>query len=176
MSWEQELFTLLDDLEQQAAAVFEAEREVELRDRARSEYAGVTLSARLLASAGSAVRLRVRGVGWVEGELDRAGPDWCLVRAPGTDWVLPLAAVLSVRGASARAVPDVARTAVQRLGLASALRRLSDAGEPVVVRLVDGTSLEVELVRIGADFAEARTPAGEVVLLAHAGIGAVQSR
>ncbi len=38
MSWEHELFALFDDLEGQAAAAWEADREAELADRARAEY------------------------------------------------------------------------------------------------------------------------------------------
>ncbi len=37
--WEQRLLTVFDDLEQQAAAAFGAEREAEVAERARSEYA-----------------------------------------------------------------------------------------------------------------------------------------
>ena len=34
MSWEEELFALLDDLEEQAEALYDAERDAELADRA----------------------------------------------------------------------------------------------------------------------------------------------
>ena len=35
MAWEEQLFALLDDLEQQAEALYDAEREAELADRSR---------------------------------------------------------------------------------------------------------------------------------------------
>ena len=42
MAWEEELFALLDDLEQQAEALYDAERDAELADRSRAEYQQVT--------------------------------------------------------------------------------------------------------------------------------------
>ena len=50
MTWEEQLFSLLDDLEQQAEAAYDAERDVDLADRSRAEYAQVTLASRLMAS------------------------------------------------------------------------------------------------------------------------------
>ena len=38
MTWEEELFGFLDDLEQQADALFEADRDLEVADRSRTEY------------------------------------------------------------------------------------------------------------------------------------------
>ena len=69
MAWEEELFAVLDDLEQQAEALYDAERGLELADRSRSEYQQVTLASRLMASVGSEVVLDVRGVGAVGGVL-----------------------------------------------------------------------------------------------------------
>ncbi len=176
MSWEQELFALFDDLESHAAAAFEAEREAEVRDRARTEYAGVELASRLVASVGCELQIRVRATGWITGTVDRAGTDWCLLRARGTDWLVPTHAVLAVRGASPRAVPPVARAAHERLGLGSALRRLADAGEWVIAHLDDASSDEVTVERVGADFLEARTRGGDSLLIAFAALAAVQSR
>ena len=39
------------------------------------------------------------------GVLQRVGPDWCLVHGPAQDWVVRLAAVQGVEGASDRSVP-----------------------------------------------------------------------
>ncbi|WP_182524004.1 hypothetical protein [Nocardioides dongkuii] len=177
MPWEQELFALLDDLEQQADALYAADRELELLDRTRSEYQQVTLAARLQASVGREVGLDVRGVGGVTGLLDRAAAQWCLIRAADQDWVVPLAAVRSVTGASDRAVPEVAWSPLARLGLSSVLRRLADAGERCVLHDVDGGRVDGVPRRVGADFVE--VPVGEdqrAVLVAFATLAAVQSR
>src|SRR4051812_12227788 len=127
MSWEHELFALFDDLEGQAAAAWEADREAELADRARSEYAAVTLASRLMASRGHDVALELPHLGRLEGRLHRVGEGWCLLSGRGQDWIVPLGAVAVVRGASERSVPEVAWSPVDRLGLRAALRRVADA-------------------------------------------------
>ena len=59
MTWEEQLFSLLDDLEQQAEALYDSERDVELADRSRAEYAHVSLASRLMASLDDEVGLEV---------------------------------------------------------------------------------------------------------------------
>ena len=176
MSWEDDLFALLDDLEQQAEALYDAERDADLADRSRAEYQQVTLASRLMASVGSPVRLEVVGVGQVSGELDRVASGWCLVSAGDQDWVVRLDAVTVVRGASARSVPEVAWSPVSKLGLGSALRRIAATGERCVLRLVDGTAHDAVLRRVGADFVEATVGEGTSVLVAFVNLAAVQSR
>src|SRR5918995_3826192 len=165
MSWEHELFALLDDLEGQAAAAWEADREAELADRARTEYGAVTLASRLMASRGREVALDLPHVGRIEGRLARVGEEWCLLGATGQDWIVPLRAVSGVRGASERSVPEVAWSPVDRLGLRAALRRLADAGSRCQVHLADGTRHEAYVERVGADFVECRAAADEADLL-----------
>ncbi len=176
MSWEHDLFALFDDLEGQAAAAWEEDREAELADRARAEYASVTLASRLMASRGRAVALELPHVGRVEGSLDRVGDGWCLVSGAGQDWIVPLHAVSLVHGASGRSVPEVAWSAIDRLGLRSALRRLADAEERCLLHLADGSRHEAHVHRVGADFLEVRGAAGERLLLPYAGLVAVQRR
>ena len=55
MAWEEELFGVLDDLEQQAEAAFDAGRDADLADRSRSAYREVTLASRMFASIGTAL-------------------------------------------------------------------------------------------------------------------------
>lgn len=176
MSWEHELFALFDDLEGQAAAAWEADREVELADRARTEYGAVTLASRLMASRGRPVVLHLRHVGRVEGTLTRVGEGWCLLGSPGQDWIVPTHAVVAVHGAGDRSVPEVAWSPVDRLGLRSALRRLADAGSRCLLHLADGARHEAYVERVGADFLEARDTVGVAVLVPYAGLVAVQSR
>jgi hypothetical protein len=74
----------------------------------------------------------------------------------------------------------VSRTwsAVSKLGLGSALRRLADEGAACVVATRGGARHEVVLTRVGKDFVEAETVAepAQRLLVALASIGAVQSR
>ena len=176
MSWEHELFALFDDLEGQADALWQADREAELVDRARSEYAAVTLASRLMASRGDAVALDLPHVGRVQGRLDRVGEGWCLLGAAGQDWIVPLHAVVAVHGAAGRSVPEVAWSPVDRLGLRAALRRIADAGARCLVHLADGTRHEAYVERVGADFLEGRDTSGAVVLVPYSGLVAVQRR
>ena len=176
MSWEHELFALFDDLEGQAAAAWEAEREAELADRARTEYGAVTLASRLMASRGEDVAIDLPHVGRVEGRLARVGESWVLVSAHGQDWIVPLRWVTGVRGASTRSVPEVAWSPVDRLGLRAALRRLADAGARCLLHLADGARHEAYVERVGADFLEVRDVAGAPLLVAYDALVAVQSR
>ena len=148
MGWDERLFDLLDDLEGQAEALYAAERDAELADRSRAEYAAVTLAGRLMASVGRDVLLDVDGTGPVRGELRRVGTGWCLVSGDAGDWLVPLGAIMAAQGVSDRAVPEVAWSA------------------------------EVVLTRVGKDFVEAETAAdpGQRLLVALTSIGAVQSR
>ena len=175
--WEQRLLTLFDDLEQQAAAAYGAEREAEVADRARSEYAAVTLAARLMAARGTRLALAVQGVGAVSGELQRVAADWCLLGGGGQDWIIRLPAVASVRGLPPHAVAEAAWPVTARLGLGSALRRVADGGDQCRVRLRDGTAYDARLGRVGADFVEVFTvDHAQPWVLAFTSLAAVHSR
>ncbi len=176
VEWDEGLFAFLDDLEGRAEALYDAERETDLVDRSRTEYAAVTLAGRLMASVGAPIVLDVLGVGPVAGVLQRVGPDWCLTHGSAQDWVVRLPAVVAVDGVSARSVPEVAWSPVSRLGFGSALRRLADAGERCVVHGTDGTAREAVVARVGADFVEVTAGEGRSLLLARDAIAAVQSR
>lgn len=176
MDRDEQLFAFLDDLEHQAQVLYDSERASELADRSRSAYASVTLVSRLRASLDLEVSVVVLGVGPVAGRLRRVGPDWCLVRAPAQDWVVRLAAVKGVEGTSARSVPEVAWSPVDRLGLGSALRQLSDAATPCRLHCLDGSVLDGVLGRVGADFVELASGRERALLVARDALAAVQSR
>jgi hypothetical protein len=171
---EEELFELFDDLESQAGAAYARDREAERADRARSEYAEVSLASRLMASIGAEMTLEVGGVGRLAGTVERVAAGWLELWAPGSRWVVRQAAITVVAGASERAFPEVAWSPIARLGLGSALRGLGESGERCVVHLLDGTSLDGIPRRVGADFVELETPV-RCLLVAFAGIAAVQS-
>lgn len=176
MNWDERLFAMLDDLEQQAEALYDLERDAEVADRSRAEYGAVTLASRLMASLDTDVALDVRGIGRVAGRVRRVASGWLLLESGTVQWIVSLAAVATASGASTRSVPEVAWSPVTRLGLGSALRRLSQAGERCWVHRVDGSPLEGVLRRVGQDFAEVELAPGRVELVAFASIAAVQSR
>src|SRR3954469_14221868 len=86
--WEEELFAYLDDLEGQAAGLYDAERAPEIADRSRGEYRTVSLASRLMASVDRELTLELAGVGPVSGRLARVADGWCLVKGPGQEWVV----------------------------------------------------------------------------------------
>lgn len=177
MAWEEDLFAVLDDLEAQAAAVYDAERAPELADRERAEYQQVRLAARLMASVDRDLTVQVTGVGAVAGRLERVAQGWCLLAGPAQDWVVRHAAIAAVEGASDRAVPEVAWPAVARLGVGSALRRLADAGERCVLHRLDGGRHDGVLRRVGHDFVEVlEGDPPRATLVAFTALAAVQSR
>ena len=176
MSWDEDLFAVLDDLEQQAEAIYAAERDAEVADRSRAEYGAVTLASRLMASLDTELTVGVTGVGRLTGTLRRVSKGWLLLGSAGSEWVVPLPAVTSVSGASARSVPEVAWSPITRLGLGSALRRLSEAAEPCVVHLADGSVHEARVARVGADFVELAVGETRVELVPFAALAAIRSR
>jgi hypothetical protein len=176
MGWEDELFALFDDLEDRAAALYDAEREPELADRSRAEYRQVSLASRLMASVDTELIVDVLGVGPVAGRLERVADGWCLVTGAAQDWVVVASAIAAVHGAAERSVPEVAWSPVARLGLGSALRRLADSGQRCVLHLRDGSVRDGVLRRVGRDFVEVRTGSDRVLLVAFDALAAVQSR
>jgi hypothetical protein len=156
---EARLEDVFEDLEQQAAGIHLAERDAELADRARGEYATVSFASRVHASVGRQVSLSLGGGDVVEGSLVQAGVDWCLVTTSAGGWLVRLAAVETAYGLSARAVPEAARPAVARLGFGSALHRVAGEAQVVLLHTRSGERLRVRVLRIGADFVEAE-PAG----------------
>lgn len=177
MTDEQHLFSFFDDLEQQAEALFDTERDVELVDRSRSAYHEVTLASRLMASVGRDLRLDVAGVGGLRGRLDRVGAGWCLLHGLGPDWVVSHAAIETVRGVSDRAVPEVAWSPVARLGLGSVLRWLAGERRSCLLHLRDTTRYEGEVGRVGQDFVEVSlVESGGRVLVRVDALAAVQYR
>ena len=146
---------LFEDLEQQAAGLELSERDAELADRARGEYAAVALADRVHASRGLVVELLLHGGEVVEGVLTDAGRGWCRVETPaGAAWLVRLAAVAVLRGMSPRALPEAARPAVARLGFGSALHRLVDGSGEACLHLTTGAPYPVRVLRVGADFVE----------------------
>lgn len=181
MTSDARLFALFDELEQEATAAYDRERVLEVGDRSRAEYRAVTLASRIVASVDSEVAFDVQGVGTVRGVVARTGDGWCLVRAAAADWVVALAAVETVRGASERSRPEVTWSPVQRLGLGAALRRLADAETECVLHQRSGARHECVVRRVGADFVEVAVRGGRggrerrTVLVATSAVAAVRS-
>lgn len=166
------LAAFLDELEQQAQGAWASERDQEVAERARAEYARVGLAGRFMAGLGGRVTLRVSGVGVLGGELVRVADGWLLLRDGGLEWIVLLDAVETVQGLPGRAVPPEAWPVTARLGIGSALRALT--GERCLVRLRSGGQLDGRLARVGADFVELEQEGGGTLLVACNALAAVR--
>jgi hypothetical protein len=145
---------LFDDLEGQADELEREERDAlvdELRDGAWAE----TRWRQLL---GGRVGLELLGGIRVEGEVTLANDRLVQISGDRTDHVVSAGAVLVVHG-SERRLDDQGRVAAS-LGWGHVFRALRDAGEEVVVRLLDGSSREGTVAAVGGDFVRLTTPSG----------------
>jgi hypothetical protein len=159
MRWDDRLGELFDDLEQQAEGLALSQRDAEVAELARAEYAQVDLAARLHGSLGRRLVLEVEGFGVLDGVLSRVGSGWCLLGTGSREWLVRLAATGSLRGLVERGLPAEGRPVTARLGLASALRRVAETQAEVVLHRVDGTTMRGRPLRVGADFLDLRTDA-----------------
>lgn len=166
MSWEQRLFDLFDDLEQQAEGLSRTERDAEVAELAVAGYSEVAFGARVHASVDADVELSLAGGESVRGRLARAGADWCLVEtaAPVGECLVRLAAVRAARGLSTRAVPEPSRKVSAKLGWGAMLRSLAEDRLPLRALGLDGHRRQGVVRRVGADFFELADETGTWVL------------
>ena len=177
MRWDDRLGDLFDDLEQQAEGLALAERDAEVAEQSRAEYARVDLAARLHASVGARLRVTVPGVGPLDGLLRRVGDDWCLLEVGEREWIIRTSAAGALRGVADRAVPEPLRPVTARLGWASAMRGAAAGRGDVVLHRWDGTRDRGALGRVGADFVEllGEDGAGQLAVVPLACLVAVRS-
>lgn len=154
------MFAVFDDLEQQATGLHLVERDAEVADLTVAEYSRVSLGARLHASLGDELRLRLVGGHLVSGRLARVGEDWLLLVDRSSEWIVRHDGVLTLTGLSARAHSEETWSVMDRLPLRAVLRRLSRASEPCLVHFVDDQRVEGRIGRVGLDFFELRVGEG----------------
>ncbi len=147
---------LFADLEAQAGALDTAQRAAEIEERARTELGRIRLQDRLRPATGSAVRARCRGGLAVAGTVTRVGAEWLLLDEGGNREALVVTATLvSVSGLGRlSAAPDTEGVVESRLGLRHALRGIARDRSAAAVHLIDGTTADGTIDRIGADFVE----------------------
>lgn len=170
---------LLADVEGQAEGLYLADREVEVAELSRAQYAEVGLAARLHAAVGSALRVRLAEDAVLDGVVEETGQGWfaLLVRSGSrtTTWIVATTGVLELAGLVDAAVPVPARRATSRLSIRAALRPHAEERALVLLRLVTGGLRTGRLARVGADFVElepeGRSPAAVVPLAAIAAVG-----
>lgn len=160
MRWD----ALFADLEAQALALEQSERAAEVEERTRGEIGALGLLDRARAALGLPLRLRLAGLLTITGTLVRVGPDWLLLdEGAGREAVVATDRLVSVRGlVRFSGTPDSVGVVESRLGLRHALRGIARDRSAVRLHLVDGSTVDATIDRVGADFVEVAThPAGE---------------
>ena len=163
---------LFADLEAQMGAAENAQFQAEVQDLTRSERATVELAARLLSARGMAIALTLRDGEIVRGILVDAAAQWLLVGETGPQTLVPLSAVVMVKGLPPRSteLSEVDR----RLGLGHALRALARDRERVIVDTGAGSAAGL-VGAVGADYIEVSTSVGSSVAVPMAAITRVRS-
>jgi small nuclear ribonucleoprotein (snRNP)-like protein len=179
MGWEESMFAVFDDLEQQAAGLHLAERDAEVADLSLAEYSGVSLGARLHASLGREIRVRLVGGHAVAGRLAGVGEDWMLVVDRSSEWIVRHAGILTLTGLSSRADSEETWSVTDRLTLRAVLRRLSAVNEQCLVHFADDQQMAGRVGRVGLDFFELHVGVGHEPLpraVPVAAVSALQGR
>ncbi len=133
MRWD----ALFDDLAAQLAAAQSQDRVAAVADLTRAEHATVSLAERLRAAPG-VVTLDLRDASAVTGEVREVAQEWTLLADGRRQHLVPLDAVVAVRGLGRHADPPRSfRSAT--LGLGHALRALQRDRRPVQVRTAAGS-------------------------------------
>jgi hypothetical protein len=161
MRWE----GLFADLEAQAEALQTAQRAPEIEDRARSEVGRIRLVDRLRPAVGSPLRLRCQGDLGIVGVVSKVGSEWLLVDEDrGREALVVARTLISVSGLGRiSAVPDSEGVVASRLGLRHVLRGIARDRSAVAMHLIDGSTTDGTIDRLGADFIEvAAHAAGEL--------------
>ncbi len=154
MRWEESMFAVFDDLEQQAEGLHLMERDAEVADLTLAEYTRVSLASRLHASLGQDLRVRLLGGRVVAGRLARLGEDWLLLDDGVSEWVVRHQGLVAVSGLSTKADSEDTWSVVDRLTLRAVLRRLAAATELCQVHFCDDQQIEGRVGRVGQDFFE----------------------
>lgn len=142
MRWDR----LFDDLEAQAADIERDERDALVDDLRDGDWAETSWRQLL----GGTVALEVRGAGRLEGEVVLVNEHIVQLRGERMDHVIAVGAVLVVHAAGRRA--DEAGRVGSALGWGHVLRALRDAGEPITIRLLDGSARQGTIEVVGSDF------------------------
>lgn len=151
MRWHQ----LFEDLGAQLVAMEAQERATEVAEHVRAERGQVELAHRLASDPTAPVRLRLRGVGWIEADLSDVGKDWLLAQGRGAgsvgrELLVPLAAITAAEGLATRADARE-QVASRRFGLRHALRAVSRDRARVRVYDIDADHLTGTVDAVLAD-------------------------
>lgn len=166
MRWDR----LFADLEAQAADLELDERDAlvdELRD---GDWAQTSWRDLL----GGRVSLALCNGDRLEGTVTHVNADIIQLNGETVGHVVSTAAVVGVLASERRA--DAPTAVTEALGWRHVFRAVRDAGDPIGVRLVDGTSREAHVVAAGRDFVRLEVGSGRDQVVPYAAIVTVSDR
>ncbi len=166
MRWER----LFNELEAQSGDLEMAERDAlvdELRD---GEWAETSWRSLL----GGSVVVEVLGVGRVAGDCVLVNDHVLQLRSERTEHVVSSNAVVAVVSSERRADPT--STVSAALGWGHIFRALRDAGEPVRLHAIDGSTFDGTVDVVGADFVRMREESGRLQTVTVAAVAVVSGR
>jgi hypothetical protein len=130
------------------------ERAAEVEERTRGELGALTLASRLRGSAGAVIVVQLAGGLTLTGRIEQTGPDWTLLTGEAAaESVLLHRHVVALRGLGRHADPTVG-IVESRLDVRAVLRRVVRDRSAVRIHLVNGTTIDGTLDRVGGDFLE----------------------
>lgn len=166
MRWER----LFNELEAQSGDLEMQQRDAlvdELRD---GEWAETSWRSLL----GGSVVVDVHGIGRITGECVLINEHVLQLRSERTEHVISSSAVVAVISSERRA--DPASTVSAALGWGHILRALRDAGEPVRLHAIDGSTFDGTVDVVGADFVRIREESGRHQTVTLAAVAVVSGR
>jgi len=140
---------LFDDLEAQVTRAERDEFEEDVRERARTERADISLGAVLAASEGARVRITLTDGSTVAGEVVDCAAQWLHVGEGAREWLVPVWAIAELDGVATGAGEPGFVAA--RLTLGHALRALAEDESEVLVHTVSG-QLRGGIAAVGANY------------------------
>ncbi|MGO1549658.1 MAG: hypothetical protein ACTHWO_07565 [Nesterenkonia sp.] len=146
MRWE----ALFGDLEAQWSAQRAQQLEAEIAEAVEWERGQMLLVDRLRAGVGAQVQITLQDGGQLHLLVQRVGADWLSGRTGARSVILPVRAITSIEGLSARALPETSHTR-RLLGMGSPLRALARSRETVIVTGVGGELGRGVIAHVGAD-------------------------
>ncbi len=147
MDWQD----LLAELEAEAEALADRQREALAADLARDERRHVGISQRLAACIASTVSVQLASGEALTGQVDAVGSDWVLISDHHREHVVLLSHVHSIKGLSAQAKVISTSRIVAFMNAHWLLVRICQQRSQVSLRLVSGELCTARIEKVGAD-------------------------
>lgn len=154
---------LLADVEGEMAALALDEVRAEAAEMRRAEEATVILARRIMAARGSRLCLVTAGEVGLWLEVADCSEQWILGRTEAGEVLVPMAAIVAVRGLAPVGVGEFSGIVASKLSVAAALRAFTDRHRRLDV-IAGGRRYSGLVARVGKDFVDVAGEAGTVCI------------